>query len=311
MELIRGLHNLRPHQRGCALTIGNFDGVHRGHREMLARLTERARALELPATVLIFEPQPFEYFAPERAPARLTRLREKLELFAGLGLDRVICARFDARFAALSAQAFEQQVLVEALGARYVLVGDDFRYGATRGGDFARLEAAGERYGFTVEQMGSFSLDGERVSSTAVREALGRGDLEKATRFLGWPYHVCGRVAHGDKRGRSIGFPTANIHLHRRNVPLEGVFVVQMHGIAEQPWPGVANVGVRPTVDGSRALLEVHLFDFAQDIYGRQVEIEFLHKLRPEQRFESLDALKRQIELDARAARDWFAASAR
>ncbi|MGE0080891.1 MAG: bifunctional riboflavin kinase/FAD synthetase [Thiohalomonadaceae bacterium] len=308
MEFIRGLHNLKAHHRGCALTIGNFDGVHQGHRAMLAQLKARARELGVPATVLIFEPQPFEYFAPERAPARLTRMREKLERFDDLGVDRVVCVRFDARFAALSADAFVQQMLLDALGVRHVLVGDDFRYGAGRGGDFASLAAAGARHGFGVERMESFVMEGERVSSTAVREALARGDLDKARRFLGWPYHVCGRVAHGDKRGRSIGFPTANIHLHRKNVPLEGVFVVQMHGVAERPWPGVANIGVRPTVDGTRALLEVHLFDFAQEIYGRQVEIEFLHKLRPEQRFESLEALKRQIELDARAARAYFAA---
>lgn len=311
MELIRGLHNLRPHHRGCALTIGNFDGVHRGHRAMLARLKERASALDLPAVVMLFEPQPSEYFAPERAPARLMRLREKLEILARLGLERVVCVRFDAQFAALSAEDFVQRVLLDTLGARYVLVGDDFRYGARRGGDFHTLTSAGREHGFEVARMGSFLLEGERVSSTAVREALMRGDIGKAARFLGAPYYVCGRVAHGDKRGRSIGFPTANIHLHRRNVPLDGVFVVEMRGVAEHPWPGVANVGVRPTVDGTRALLEVHLFDFAGDIYGRHVEIEFLHKLRPEQRFDSLEALKQQIALDARAARAYFAASGR
>ncbi len=309
VELIRGLHNLRPRHRGCVVTIGNFDGVHRGHKAVMDQLAAKGAELALPSLVLIFEPQPQEFFAPERSPARLTRLREKLHALDVDAVDRVLCVRFDARFAAVTAEEFVERILVAGLGARYVVVGDDFRFGYRRAGDFAFLQAAGRRHGFEVAQQATFAIDGERVSSTAVREALERGDLERAATLLGYPFAIHGRVAHGDRRGRTIGYPTANIHLHRRAVPLRGVFAVQVRGLGDQPVPGVANLGHRPTIAGGLAvpLLEVHLLDFAGDLYGRYVQVEFLHRIREERRFASLEALKAQIVRDEGEARAYFA----
>ena len=306
MEFIRGLHNLRPRHRGTVATIGNFDGVHRGHRHVITRLAERARALGLPLTVVTFEPQPAEFFAGDRAPPRLTRLREKLELLARLPVDRVLCLRFDGRLARLEAGDFVHRVLVEGLGVRHLMVGDDFRFGHRRTGDFHTLARLGAGLGFNTEAAPTLIDHGERISSTRIRAALAGGELDLAARLLGRPYHMSGRVAHGDRRGRELGFPTANIHLHRRNSPLSGVFAVELLGVAERPWPGVANVGVRPTVDGKRALLEVHLLDFQGDLYGRHVQTRFLHSIRPERRFENLQALREQIRLDVQAARRYF-----
>jgi len=307
MELIRGVHNLRPRHRGCVATIGNFDGVHLGHQAVLGQLAQKADELALPATVMVFEPQPQEFFAPQRAPARLTRLREKLQALRRMGVDRVLCVRFDARFAAQSAEEFIDRLLLDGLGVRYVTVGDDFRFGQGRRGDFAMLQQAGRTHGFQVVNMHTFSIDGSRVSSTRVRQALADGDLAQAEKLLGRPYRMSGRVAQGHKRGRSIGFPTANIHLHRKTTPIHGVYAVEVFGLDEEPLAAVANVGNRPTVDGTRSLLEVHLFDFDQDIYGRYVQAEFKHWIRAERRFESFDALKDQIALDAAEAREYFA----
>ncbi|HUM91275.1 MAG TPA: bifunctional riboflavin kinase/FAD synthetase, partial [Candidatus Competibacter sp.] len=224
MELIRGQHNLRPHHRGCVATIGNFDGVHLGHQAILAQLTEQAARLHLPRLVITFEPQPQEFFAgPTASPARLMRLREKLQALDGLGIERTLCLEFDQRLATMPAQTFIETLLVEGLGIRYLVVGDDFRFGHRRAGDFALLVEAGQRYGFEVADNHSYILDGERVSSTRIRQALSQGDLELAARLLGRPYDMCGRVAHGDQRGRTIGFPTANIHLPRRVPPVYGV----------------------------------------------------------------------------------------
>lgn len=306
MEFIRGLHNLRPRHRGCVATIGNFDGVHLGHQAVLGQLAEKGAELRLPTAVITFEPQPQEYFAPDIAPPRLTRLREKITALGRFSVDRILCLPFNDRLASLSADEFIRRVLVEGLGIKYLVVGDDFRFGRDRVGDFGALKAAGERHGFDVVSMHSFSIEGERVSSTGIREALARGDLAHAEQLLGRPYRMSGRVAHGDKRGRSIGFPTANIFLHRRSAPVQGVFAVEMFGIPGEPVEGVANIGSRPTVDGKRSLLEVHLFDFNADIYGRHVHVDFLCKLREERRFDSFDALKQQIELDAREARAFF-----
>jgi riboflavin kinase/FMN adenylyltransferase len=306
MELIRGLQNLRPRHRGCVATIGNFDGVHLGHQAVIGQLAEKAQALKLPTLVVVFEPQPQEFFMGRNAPARLTRLREKLLALRRYSVDRVLVIRFDERFAAMEAQDFISQVLIGGLGLRHLVVGDDFRFGARRRGDFAMLEQAGRRYGFPVINMHTFTIEGERVSSTRVRAALAAGDLEAAERLLGRAYRVCGRVAHGDKRGRTIGIPTANIHLHREVVPLKGVFAVEMFGIEGEPRPGVANIGTRPTVDGTRTLLEVHLLDFSGDIYGAHVNVNFLHKLRDERRFASFDELKQRIHLDIAQARDFF-----
>ncbi len=307
MELIRGQHNLRPRHHGCVATIGNFDGVHLGHQAILAQLAGHARALGLPTMIIIFEPQPQEFFAPAAAPPRLTRLREKLQALAGCGVDRVLCLRFDTRLASMSAGAFIDELLVGGLGIRHLVVGDDFRFGHRRQGDFQMLSEAGRRHGFEVAGTHTYAVDGERVSSTRVREALGRGDLERAARLLGRPYALCGRVAHGDRVGRTLGFPTANIHLHRALTPVSGVFVVDVHGVAASPWPGVANVGRRPTVGGLRDQLEVHLLDFAGDLYGRHVAVDLLARLRPERRFESLAALREQIHADVDQARSYLA----
>jgi len=306
MELIRGLHNLRPRHRGCVATIGNFDGVHLGHQAVLGQLAEKGAELCLPTGVIIFEPQPSEYFAPKEAPPRLTRLREKLKALRRYSVDRVLCLQFNRQLASLSADQFIRRILLDGLDVKYLVVGDDFRFGKGRSGDFALLQEAGREHGFEVVNMHTFSLGGSRVSSTRIRAALAAGDMEGAEQLLGRPYRMCGRVAHGDKRGRSIGFPTANLFLHRQVTPVTGVFAVEMFGVQGEPVPGVANVGTRPTVDGTRALLEVHLFDFAEEIYGRYVHVDFLRKLREERRFDSFAALKEQIAQDVRHARDFF-----
>ena len=322
MRLIRGLHNLREQDRGCVATIGNFDGVHLGHRSVFQRLLQRGRELRLPATVITFEPQPLEYFQPDAAPARLTRLREKLSAIHADGIDRVMLLEFGPRLAAMPADVFIEQLLVQGLGVRYLLVGDDFRFGRNRGGDFALLAAAGRQHGFRVENLHTITHGEERISSTRVREALEHGDLDQARHLLGRGYAMCGRVTHGDKRGRSIGFPTANLPLHRRVSPLGGVYAVAVQDLdggrlpAARPahwrhrwghrWPAVANVGRRPTVNGQDVRLEVHLFDFDGDLYGAHLEVEFRLKLRTEQRFASFDALKQQIQRDAAAAREFL-----
>jgi len=307
MRLIRGLHNLRAADLGCVATIGNFDGVHLGHRAVFQRLLARGRELGLPATVITFEPQPMEFFAADAAPARLTRLREKIAAIAADDIERVMLLEFGPRLAAMDAETFIRRLLIDGLGVRFLLVGDDFRFGHNRQGDFALLQAAGREHGFTVEDLHTIKLGDERVSSTRIREALARGDLEQARHLLGRPYRICGRVAHGDERGRSIGFPTANINLHRRRSPLRGVFAVEVHGLDHGPLPGVANIGKRPTVQGTEERLEVHLFDFDRTIYGAHLAVEFRLRLRDEQRFESFQALKTQIERDAAAAREFLA----
>jgi len=306
MELIRNLAQLRPRHRGCVATIGNFDGLHLGHQTVMRQLTAKAKDLQLPTVVILFEPQPQEFFRPESAPARLTRLREKIRIMRHNEIDRVLCVRFDTAFSALSADNFIQQVLLQGLGIRHLVVGDDFRFGHKRQGDFALLQEAGKQYGFSVESQQTFILGGERVSSTRVREALEQGKMQLASELLGRPYTLCGRIRYGQQRGRRIGFPTANIFLHRQVSPLLGVFAVYLHGITKEPIVGVANLGTRPTVDGSQLLLEVHLFDFEKTIYGHTVKVEFVRKIREEQRFASFDALKQQIQIDVQTAKAIF-----
>jgi len=306
MELIRGLHNLRPHHRGCVATIGNFDGVHLGHQAVLGQLAEHGEKMGLPTLVITFEPQPQEYFVPAQAKPRLTRFREKYQALKRFSIDRILCLRFDQRLAGLGAEDFIEQILVQGLDVRYLVVGDDFCFGKDRTGNFDLLKQKGQQHDFPVVNMHTFSIDGARVSSTQVRNALESGDLGLAEKLLGRPYRMCGRVAHGDKRGRTIGFPTANIHLHRKTSPVQGVFAVEMFGIDGEPVAGVANVGNRPTVDGTRSLLEVHLFDFEQQIYGRYVHVNFMYKIRDEMKFESFDQLKLQIEQDSQQAKNWF-----
>jgi riboflavin kinase/FMN adenylyltransferase len=288
-----------------ALTIGNFDGVHRGHQAMLARLAAAAGTRGLPATVLTFEPHPREFFAPQSAPTRLTSLREKLELLAAHGVERVHVQRFSAAFAGLPPEAFVERALVAGLRARWVLVGDDFRFGAKRAGDFAFLADAARRHGFDLEAMPTVSDGGVRVSSSAVRDALARGDLARAHELLGRPYSISGRVVHGEKLGRALGFATANVQLKHNRPPLGGIFAVRVHGIGAAPLQGVASLGVRPTVHAvGKPVLEVHLFDFTADLYGAHLRVEFLAKLRDEARYPDLDALKAQIARDCAQARD-------
>ncbi len=307
MELIRGLHNLRPEHRACVATIGNFDGVHLGHQEIFRSLRRQAEGSSLPITAIIFEPQPNEYFVPDRAPPRLTRLREKLEALRAYDVERVLCLRFCNALAGMSPEDFVRRILVEGVGVRHLAVGDDFRFGADRQGDYEFLVHAGARDGFTVHGTGTVLRDGERVSSTRIRRALADGDLDLAERLLGRRYSMHGRVVIGDQRGRELGFPTANVDLHREASPVRGVFAVSVKGLGARMYSGVANLGHRPTLGGQRDQLEVHIFDFADSIYGEYVEIEFRTRIRDEQHFESLEALKAQISGDAHAARRWFA----
>ncbi len=294
-------------QSPCVLAIGNFDGVHLGHRTLLERLTTKALALGLPAAVMTFEPHPRELLAPEQAPARLTNLREKLGLLAACGVDQTYVCHFNRRFAALSADDFVARLLVQGLAVRHLMIGDDFRFGRGRVGDFAYLQGAGLAHGFSVETMPTVDIDGERVSSSAVREALAGGDLEHAARLLGRSYSISGRVVHGDKLGRELGFPTANIQLKRKRVPLTGVFAVRVAGLGPHPLPGAASLGVRPTLGaGRRPVLEVHLLDFQQQVYGSHVTVHLLHKLRDEAKYDSLAALTAQIERDVLATRQYF-----
>ncbi|WP_372869755.1 bifunctional riboflavin kinase/FAD synthetase [Shewanella sp.] len=303
MELIRGIHNILPAHRGCVLTIGNFDGVHRGHAKVIASLVERAKHFGLPATLMTFEPQPQELFRGDDAPSRLSLLRDKIVLLDELGIDRLLCVNFNNKFASMDSEHFIEDLLVRKLGVKYLVVGDDFCFGKGRAGNFEMLKKAGERFGFAVVNTHSFMVGDLRVSSTAVREQLAKGHLEQARRLLGHPFTLSGRVAHGQKLGRTIGFPTANIALKRKVVPVRGVFAVKLWWDGSDIYEGVANVGFRPTVNGQVCQLEVHLFDFEGNLYGKRVEVELVAKIRDEQPFESLDALKKQIWNDADRAR--------
>ncbi len=307
MRLIRGFNQLEPLRNGCVATIGNFDGLHLGHQRVIEHLAEQGRRLNLPTLVMVFEPQPLEYFLGDHAPSRLTRLREKAIQFAKLPVDELLVLPFSRTLADYDAEQFIQDILLKKLNIKHLAIGDDFHFGKARRGNFALLQHRGAEFGFTVESTDSFELNGLRISSTLIRDALGEGDLVQAHTLLGRDYSVCGRVAHGDKRGRELGFPTANLQMFRKNTPLVGVFAVTMTGLDGRILHGVANLGNRPTFDGgAQAVLETHLFDFNQDIYGRYVEVHFKTKLRDEVRFESLDALKTQIKRDVAFAKDYF-----
>jgi riboflavin kinase/FMN adenylyltransferase len=320
MRVFRGFHH-RDLASACALTIGNFDGVHRGHQAMLALLRSEARHRGLPSCVLTFEPHPRDFFSrlsgkPELAPARIATLRDKLSELERCGIDQVVVVRFDAAFAGQSPQGFVDEVLSRGLRARYVLVGDDFRFGARRAGDYAMLDATGEAAGFEVARMMSYEVHGLRVSSSAVREALAHGDMPRTAALLGRPYSISGHVVHGQKLGRELGFRTLNLRFAHAKSAAQGIFVVQVNGLGDQPLPGVASLGVRPTVeDSGRVLLETHLLHWPsgwpQDAaYGRCVEVQLLHKLHDERRYEGLEALKAGIAQDVRDARAWWAAKA-
>lgn len=305
MQVFRG--NPARADRPIALTIGNFDGVHLGHRAMIARLADAARPLGLPVSVMTFEPQPQEFFAPDQAPARLTTLREKLELLAACGVDRTYVFRFGFGFAQLGADEFVTRILRDGLAVDRLLVGDDFRFGARRAGDISFLKQASSRAGFTVDAMPSVVAAGDRVSSTAVRACLERGDFDGAQALLGRRYAISGRVVRGDQLGAKLGYPTANVQLKRLRAPLSGIFVVEVTGLGAEARPGVASLGVRPTVkERGRPTLEVHLFDFDGRLYGRRIGVRFLEKLRDEQKFADLDALVAQMDRDAAAARRYF-----
>lgn len=295
-----------------AVTIGNFDGLHRGHQAMLARLKEEAARRGLPSCVLTFEPHPREFFNPTEAPVRLSSLREKSELIEAAGIDRLHVCRFNRHFASLSPEEFIEHVLVGTLGTRWLLVGDDFRFGARRAGDFALLRQAGAQFDFEVESLPTVSVEGKRASSTAVREALAAGDMQHAHELLGRPYSISGHVMHGDKLGRKIGFPTANIRLQHNRPPLSGIFAVEVHGLNGAALQGVASLGTRPTVhEHGNPTLEVFIFDFRDELYGRRLRVDFLKKLRDEEKYPDLDALIVQIGRDVDNAKTFFDAEAR
>lgn len=311
MHVFRGLPNAAS-RTPCVLAIGNFDGVHRGHQVLLARLRAEADRRGLPACVMTFEPHPREFFFPDKAPARIANLRDKLSALAECGVDRVIVEHFNAHFASQSPQTFIERIVVGGCHARWIMVGEDFRFGARRAGDVALLAAEGERHGFEVETLPAVTEGGERISSSAVRAALAEGNLPRAATLLGHHYFISGHVIHGNKLGRTLGFPTINLrvaghHLHRRPA-MTGIFVVQVHGLAAQALPGVASLGYRPTVDDSgRVLLEAHLFDVEGSAYGKLVRVEFLKKLRDEEAFKDLSLLTQAIADDASRAREYFA----
>ncbi len=305
MQVYRGIPRLAD-RVPCALTIGNFDGVHRGHQALLARVVVAARKRGLVSAVMTFEPHPREFFTPDRAPARISNLRDKLGALEAAGIERVYIQHFNRKFALVTAAEFVEQVLVDGCAVRWLLVGDDFRFGARRAGDNALLAQYAARGDFELEQMPTFDDGGERISSTAVRAALASGDLIRAERLLGRPYAISGRVLHGRKLGRSIGFPTLNLKIAHGHPAVHGIFAVNVLGLGARR-PGVASVGLRPTVDNAgRWMLEVHLFDFADDAYGRLVTVEFVKKLREERKYETLDDLSAAIRSDAAQARALF-----
>ncbi|MCB1856604.1 MAG: bifunctional riboflavin kinase/FAD synthetase [Halieaceae bacterium] len=308
MELIRGLHNMRPRHRGCVVTIGAFDGVHLGHQAVIRHLLDKSAELALPSTIIVFEPLPREYFSPIKAPARIMSFREKFMAMRELGVDRLLRVRFDERLRGMSAQQFVDDIFVAGLGVRYVVLGDDFRFGNDREGDLEFIRQLGPRYGYEARPTPTLSINGERVSSTRIREALEQGDFAEAARMLGRPYSISGKVVYGRQLGQTLGTPTANLELRRLRAPLCGVYAVEVSGAGLEGALGVANVGVRPTVDDSiKANLEVHLLDREIGLYGQHIEVTFRHKLRDEKKFGSVDELRENIAKDIENTRAWFA----
>ncbi|WP_039912460.1 bifunctional riboflavin kinase/FAD synthetase [Cellvibrio mixtus] len=309
---IRGLHNLRPWHRGCVATIGSFDGVHLGHQAILRQLLAVARQHQLPAVVIIFEPQPHEFFSGDKAPARLMRLREKIQALLAAGVERVFCLQFNEQLRSLSAEEFIEKILLDGLGIKHLVVGDDFRFGCDRRGNFALLQSVGIERGFEVTDTCTLEVDGVRVSSTRIRQLLEQGDFAGVEKLLGRPYSIGGRIVYGQQLGRKLGVPTANVHLRRYKSPLHGVFTVTITFADGSVHNGVANVGVRPTVNGvKKPLLEVHIFDFARTVYGAMINVAFHTKLRDEKKFNSLDELQAQLQTDIAQAKQFFAAIAK
>lgn len=307
MELIRGVHNLRARHAGCVATIGNFDGLHRGHRAIVEAVIEEARRRNEKSAVMLFEPQPVEFFCPDQAPPRLMTLRDKLRALAELEVDQVLCARFDEQFRSLNAREFVQRLLVDGLGVRHLVVGDDFRFGQDRAGDFDYLRQAGREFGFTVEDTPTREHNGARVSSTRIREALAHGDLITAEALLGRPYSISGRVRHGDEIGRTIDVPTANLQPGHNRMAVAGVYAVTVTGGGLRDAPAVASVGRRPTVAGRENRLEVHVLDYDGDLYEQHLDVQFRHFIRPEEKYDGLEALKAAIRRDIEQARTYFA----
>lgn len=306
MELIRGLHNLRACHHGCVATIGNYDGVHRGHQAVLALLREKSRLLGLPSTVMVFEPTPREFFSGAQAPPRISTFREKLDDLAASGIERVLCIRFDRTFSALKPQEFIQKLLIGGLGVGYLVVGDDFRFGHRREGDFALLQAVGAEQGFEVESMPAYLLNGTRVSSTRVREALLSGDIPLATQLLGHVHRIEGRVVKGKQLGRQLGVPTANIPLEQGRAIRYGVYVATVDTPQASNLPAAVSIGVRPAVAGEGCVLEAHLLDYSGDLYGQRISVKLHHYLRSEQNFPDLRKLKLQMEQDIAQVRAWL-----
>ncbi|MEY4768860.1 MAG: hypothetical protein RL637_1499 [Pseudomonadota bacterium] len=307
MQLIRGLIHLPIFDQGCVLTIGNFDGLHLGHQIVIEKLIAHGKRLQLPIIVMVFEPQPLEYFLAENAPARLTRLREKILHFNQFKIDYLLMIKFNRQFANCEAETFIEKILIAQLQVKQLVIGDDFHFGKNRRGNTSMLQHYGKRFNFTVEYTSSYYLHEYRISSTVIRDALAAGQLDLAEKWLGRAYSICGRVIHGDKRGRQLGFPTANVALFRRNSPIQGVFAVTVTGIAQQIYYGVANIGSRPTIRGkAEILLEIHLFNFNQEIYGYYLEIHFHYKIRDEMRFTSIKELADQIQQDIIDAKNFL-----
>lgn len=304
MELVRGLHNIRPEHRGSAATIGGFDGVHLGHQALFAALKAKGRELGLPSAVISFEPTPREFFLGMAAPARLQRFREKYTALESTGVDLFICLRFDEKLGALSAPEFLEYVVRDVVGARWLVIGHDFQFGRGREGCLGTLREYGPKLGFGVSEFPPYAIDGQRISSTLVREALAAGDMHRAAEWLGRPYRISGRVIEGRKLGRELGFPTANMRLQRRVLPLHGIFAVRVSGAGLIDAPAVASLGTRPVVNGVEPLLEVHIFDFADDLYRRHLDVDFVARLRDERWFPTLDALVEQMKVDASQARE-------
>ncbi len=306
MEIIRGLHNITARHKGCVLTIGTFDGLHHGHQMLLSHLKAKSEELGCPNLLVTFEPQPREYFQGAVVPARLTRFREKVTILQGLGLDRILCIPFNERTRIIPAKDVIEGLLVNTLDVQYVVVGDDFQFGEGARGNYDTLKAAGDRFGFGVSHMGTLKFEHGRISSSRIRGALSSGEFELVEKLLGRPYFIMGRVVYGRQLGRQLGVPTANIRLQRYRAALEGVFAVTVIGL-DREYEGIANIGVRPTVDGKEPLLEVHIFDFDEDIYGKLLTVTFLKKVRDERTFDGLDSLKNQIKQDISETREWFA----
>ena len=306
MQLIRGLYNLTHPLAASAVTIGNFDGVHRGHQQVISQLRRVAKAASLPTVVIIFEPQPIEYFAPDKAPKRLARFREKIAYLKAQHIDYLLCLRFNQELASQSAEDFVQQILIEGLNTKHLVIGDDFHFGKNRQGNFQFLQQNSARFGFTVDETETLVIDGERVSSTRVRQCIQQDDFGKAAELLGRPYSLSGRIAHGKKLGRQLGYPTINIKMGDKTLIVKGIFAVIVKGIDNRVLQGVASIGTRPTVNGVDTILEVYILDFDQDVYGYSVVVEFLHKIRNEEKFDSLEELTAWIGQDTQKAKAFF-----